>query len=410
MNFPLRIALRYIFTKRSFHFITVISVISLIGITIGVAALISVLSIFNGFRDFTEKQLIGFDPHIRIQAQQGAWIQNPDSLTHSLKKINEIKYISPLLQGRAVVIKSGNMQVFNLNSIDPASLNEVSDITKTTVLGTFYIGNINFSPAIALGAGLADRIKALPGDTISLISPTLIESSIRTFRLNNPVKAIVSAIFQTNDKNYDNLNAYTNLQTGKRLFNPPKNSVSTIDIKLFNINKTIEVKNQIEKKLPSDYSVNTWYDLHKQLYRIIDLERLLAFLVMSLIIIIAVFNVLASLSMTVVEKKQDIGILKALGAEDKDIRNIFIFQGSIIGFISTSLGVLLGLAFCYGQIYFSWFKLDGANFLISAIPVIVKTTDILIIALFALLLSICASIYPAKRASSTNIINSIHSE
>jgi len=410
VKFPLRIAIRYIFTKRSFHFITVISIISLIGITIGVASLISVLSIFNGFRDFTEKQLIGFDPHIRITAKKGAWIENSDFLIKNILKINGIKYCIPSIQGRTVAVKSGNMQVFTLNSVHPEYLNKVSEISKTTVLGKFYLSSMGDLPTIALGVGVADRIKAMPGDTISLISPKLIESALRTFRINNPIKVIVSGLFQTNDKNFDNANAFTNAQIGTILFLPPPNSANTLDIKIYDIKSVEIIKSEILKILPVEFEVNTWYDLHKQLYEVIEFERLLAFLVMSLIVIIAVFNVLASLSMTVVEKKQDIGILKAIGAKDVDIRNIFVFQGSIIGVFSTILGVLLGLGFCYGQIYFEWFKLDGANFLISAIPVLVKWTDVVIISFFSLILSVLASIYPAKRAAKTVIIQSIHSE
>jgi lipoprotein-releasing system permease protein len=410
MKFPLRIAIRYIFTKRSFHFITVISFISLIGIAIGVAALISVLSIFNGFRDFTEKQLIGFDPHIRITAKEGAWIENADSTINIIKRNYEVKFCIPVIQGRTVAIKSGNMQVFTLSAVNPWQLATVSDISKTTALGTFYIGDLRGTPAIALGVGLADRIKALPGDTISLISPKLIESAVRTFRINNPIKAIVSGLFQTNDKNFDNIHAFTNEEVGRRLFSPPPYSATSIDIKLDDINQVQKVKSVIENKLPSNLEVFTWYDLHKQLYQIIDFERMLAFVVMSLIVIIAVFNVLASLAMTVVEKKQDIGILKAIGAKDSDIRDIFILQGSIIGLISTFLGVTLGLGFCFGQIHYSWFKLDGANFLISAIPVLVKWTDVIFISVFSLILSFLATIYPSKRASKTKIINSIHSE
>ncbi|MFH1052185.1 MAG: ABC transporter permease [bacterium] len=410
MKFPLRIAFRYIFTKRSFHFITVISVISIIGITIGVAALISVLSIFNGFRDFTEKQLIGFDPHLRINSESGAWLNNCDSLIETIKKLDEIKFCVPVIQGRTVAIKESNMQVFYLNSVNQNDLKSVSDIANTIVLGSFYIGKINGTPAIALGAGLADRIKALPGDTVSLISPKLIESSIKTFRISNPIKTIVSGIFQTNDKNFDNINAFTNEEVGQRLFAPPLNSAFSLDIKLYDINNVKKVKSKLQSILPEHLEVLTWFDLHKQLYQIIDFERMLAFVVMSLIVIIAVFNVLASLSMTVVEKKQDIGILKAIGAKDKDIQNIFVLQGTMIGIISTFFGVVLGLGFCFGQIHFNWFKLDGANFLISAIPVLVNWTDVLFISAFSLTLSVIASIYPAKRAAKTIIIQSIHSE
>src|SRR3989339_1694236 len=132
MKYQLRIALRYVFTKRSFHIITVISFISLVGIVIGVAALIAVLSIFNGFRDFTEQQLIGFDPHLRIIPKEKAWIQNSANIFAVTDKIKGIKNISPVIQGRIIGIKGNNMQVFTLNAIDYENLKGVSDISKKT--------------------------------------------------------------------------------------------------------------------------------------------------------------------------------------------------------------------------------------------------------------------------------------
>jgi lipoprotein-releasing system permease protein len=410
MKYTIKIALRYIFTKRSFHFINVISIISFIGIIIGVASLIAVMAIFNGFRSFTEKQLIGFDPHLRILPKNGNWINNSDSLINKIQIIHEVKNAIPILQGRTIGIKKNNMQVFTLNSISPKDLSKVSDISKTTIAGTFFLGKVNDLSTIVLGAGLADRIKALPGDTISLISPKLIESSIKRFGFPNTRMVFVSGLFQTNIREFDNTYAYSNQEIGTRLFLPPANSFNSIDIKLDNLKLLEKTKRKLSSVIPENLELMTWYDLHKQLYQIMDFERILAFIVMSLIIIIAVFNILASLSMTVVEKKRDIGILKSLGASNKEIMHIFMFQGSLIGLISTIMGVIIGLAFCYGQLKYGWFKLDSNNFLISAIPVNVQFIDVFFTALLSILLSSIVSIYPARRAAKINIVNSIHSE
>jgi len=410
MNFTFRIGFRYIFTKRSFHVITVISIISLIGIVIGVAALISVMSIFNGFREFTEKQLIGFDPHIRIIGKNGAWINESDSLLKQIDKISEIKSFAPSIQGRSIAINGNNMQVFTTNAIDENYLNKVSDIEKTIISGNFFTGFYNSIPSIVLGVGVADRLKVLPGDTITVISPKAIESSIKSFQIANPIKLIVSGLFQTNAKDFDNVHAFTDISIGKRLFKPPYNSISTIDIKLKNTDDVNKIKQKLELIVDEDSEVATWYELHKQLYDIMNFERNLAFVIISLIIIIAVFNVLASLTMTVVEKRKDIGILKAMGASKRQIRNIFIIQGTTIGIISTVIGTILGLAFCYGQIEFGWFKLGGANFLISAIPVSIDYYNVLSICIVSLVLSFVASIYPAKRASDTIVIEAIRNE
>jgi lipoprotein-releasing system permease protein len=224
------------------------------------------------------------------------------------------------------------------------------------------------------------------------------------------IQVIVTGIFQTNAKDFDDIYSFTNEEIGRKLFHSPLNAASSIDIKLKNIDDVLIVKDEIKNIIPLDTQILSWYDLHKQLYDIMNFERTIAFIIMSLIIIIAVFNVLASLTMTVVEKKRDIGILKTLGATEKGIRNIFVLQGSMIGIISTFLGILLGVGFCLGQIQFGWFRLDSSNFLISAIPVSIKITDVVIITIFSLILSFLATIYPAKRAAKTLAIDSIRGE
>jgi len=410
MRLPLRIALRYIFTKRSFHFITVISIISIIGIIIGVAALISVMSIFNGFREFTERQLIGYDPHIRLISNNSTKINDFDTIISRIGSIKEIKFSMPVNEGRIIGINKSNMQVINLLSINPLDISKTSGIAKTIISGSFFLGEYYNLQTIVLGAGIADRLQALPGDTLSLMSAKMIESSIKSFSRKKPLKVIVSGIFQTNNQSYDNYYAYSSNRVGRKLFNSKLNSCTSIDIKLNSIDDLNKTKNKLKKLLNSDVDILTWYDLHRDLYQVMDLERILAFVVLSLIIFIAVFNILASLSMVVVEKRQDIGVMKSMGASQSQIKNIFILQGLLIGLISTALGTLLGLAFCYGQIKFSWFSMDGSNFLINAIPVSVHIFDIILIVVFSILLSFFATIYPAKRAAQTLIIESIREE
>lgn len=410
MKLPLRIALRYIFTKRTFHFITVISIISIIGIVIGVAALISVMSIFNGFREFTEKQLIGYDPHIRLISTKSSTINNYDSILTKIKTINNIRFAIPVNEGRIVAINESNMQVINLLSIDSNDKNKTSNIAQTIISGSFYLDKYYDFSTIVLGAGIADRLKALPGDTLSLMSAKMIESSIKSFSRKRPISVIVSGIFQTNNQTYDNLYAYTANNIGNKLFKTRPNNCTSIDIKLNSISNLSNVKSLLVKILGPDIGILTWYDLHKDLYEVMDLERILAFVILSLIVFIAVFNIFASLSMIVVEKRQDIGVLKSIGASQSLIKNIFVLQGLTIGLISTGLGTLLGLAFCYAQMKFGLFSMDGSNFLINAIPISIHFFDISLIVIFSISLSFLATIYPSKRAAKTLIIESIREE
>jgi len=410
MKLPVRIAVKYIYPFRSFHFITVITTLSLIGIIVGVAAIICVTSIFNGFREFAENQLLSFDPHIRIAAQKGAWINNCDSINELLKCEPGIKASASVIQGRTVILKGSNLQVSTLNAVRQKDFRYVSGIDTSIILGRFLLRSQPYFPTIVIGAFLADKLHALPGDTLTLMSPALIETAILSLSSNVGVQVRVAGIFQTNNREYDESYLFASFDVGQNLFKLQDNTAFSIDIRINDISEVNKIKAKLEKKFRGTLIVQSWYDLHKDLYDIMKLERVAAFVVLSLIIIIAAFNVLASLSMTVVEKHKDIGVLKSSGAKDSLIRNIYMITGIFIGLISTVIGALLGLGLCYGQIKFSWYQLDKTKFLISAVPVSVHYSDVILVVIFSLFLSLAASIYPAHKASKLLITNAIREE
>ncbi|MBX3042919.1 MAG: ABC transporter permease [Candidatus Kapabacteria bacterium] len=409
MKIELRIALRYIITKRSFHFISVITILSLIGITVGVAALISVLSIFNGFQNLTKAQFIGFDPHLRIVPEKGAWIDADEKLIEKIRSMPETKQVTKTIGGRIVGINDKELQVFSLVSIPKEDLDFLEGVRKTTIFGNFSIQTSSGFPAMVMGNALADRLRVLPGDTIKLVSPKMIEQSVVGFQRQREVRAVVTGIFNSNIKDYDIMYGFASDTLGKLLLNPKIGHYSTIDIKLHKIENLEYVKSNLHTLTAgiSNIKIQSWQDLNPDLFNIMRFERFATFSILSIIIVLAVFNVLVSLSMTVVEKRQDIGILKALGAGRSMIRNIFLWEGIIIGIVSTTIGTALGLFLTWGQINFKWFRIDASKFIIDAIPVAVSTSDVVIVALFSLFLTSIATIYPAFRASSTEVIEAI---
>jgi lipoprotein-releasing system permease protein len=407
MNLSLKIALRYIFARHSFNFISVITGISLLGITVGVAALIIVMSIFNGFRELTESQIVGFDPHLRIIPQGGPWIDNPMQISESLDSNISVTASSPVIRGRVVAMNQSNLQVFTLNAIDSSDVDFYQGVSRATIYGNFKTKGL---PGIIIGAGLADRLSVLPGDTLTLLAPGMIERLIRTFRFHTGKQFVVSGVFLTNLKDYDIRYGFADIRAGRRLFSAPDNSVSTIDIRTTDFKKINEIKNNIAGELPEAASVLSWRDLHRELYEVMQFERLASFAIISLIIIIAVFNVLASLTMTVVEKRSDIGVLKSLGASDKMISRIYLYEGGLIGLMSSLAGGIIGSAVCLGQIHYKWFRVDAAKYIIDSIPVSLHFQDVVIVMLFSFFLALTATIYPARRAAATRAIEAIRSE
>lgn len=408
MNITLRIALKYLTTFRFNHFITYITIISIIGIVIGVAALIIVISIFNGFEEFTENQLHSYDPHLRIIPKSGVWL-NYEEVLSKIENIPEISHSFPVISGRVIISKDKGLKSITLNSLKIEDFAKLEGFKKAKIYGKLNIQPKGRKLNLLVGAMVADDLRILPNDTVRLMSLNMIERSLVSLSYSPGLEAQVSGIFQSNNIEYDNDYAFIDFESGKYILNPPPKSASMVDIELFDGKKTSEIQKKVEQLFPN-LKVETWYDLHKELYNIMKLEQLGVFIVLSLIILIAVFNVLASLAMTVVEKKQDIGILMSIGATPSMIRKIYLYVGSIIGLFSTILGTIIGLAMCYGQINFGWIKLSTTKFLISTLPVSVYYSDVLLIFAFSVIISFLATIYPAKRAAEMIVIEAIRTE
>jgi lipoprotein-releasing system permease protein len=401
------IALRYILGKRSLNIITVITFISILGITTGVAVIIVVMSIFNGFRDFTENQIFKHDPHIRIVPEKGNSLNENTELSKYLINNNNIESFAPIIKDRIAVLDNDNMLISEMISVDDEHIDYLDDFTSFIALGSMnrYLANDNY---ILIGAGIADQLSLYPGDTINLVSPELIEMSLRTFRKASPVKAIVSGVFQTNNPKYDHNMIIGKIGLISKLSFKQKYA-DYIDIK---INNPYE-NEKLEKGLNSEFQgikTLSWKELNIELYNVMQFEQLAAFTILSIIILIAVFNILASLTMSVIDKKSDIGALKAMGATNEFIKLIFRKVGFFSGLISTFAGTILGLGFCYLQINYKLFRVDTTKFLIDAIPIKIDYFYVIAIIILSLILTYFATFYPAKRASETLIINSLRDE
>lgn len=410
MKFEIFIALRYIFAKRSFNFITVITVLSIIGITVGVAALIVVISIFNGFQNITKQQFLGFDPHLRIVPKEGNWF-NSGQLLNEIKQHDNVGEAVESYNSKVIGFNNNQVQVFELLALDESQIDFYSGIERATIFGKFkLITDDKIMSAIVLGNVLADKLRVLPGDTLTLLSPRSIEKIMSGVGMRGAQKAFVAGIYNSNIKDYDSRFGFSNDLLAKAILNPKVGEINSIDIRLHDLKYIEQTTSELNKIISDNLQILTWQDLNPDLFAIMRFERFSTFAVLSLIIMLAVFNVLISLSMTVIEKRRDIGVMRSIGASKVNMRNIFIYQGIIIGLLSTFLGVIIGLFVSYGQINYKWFKVDSSKFIIDAIPLDIHMADIWVIAIFSLILSSLSAIYPANRAADVEVINSIRTE
>ena len=406
MNFESFIAQRYLISKHKINFITIISFISIAGITIGVAALIVVLSVFNGFSSLVIDYLMNLDPHIRITAISNEGEKNIAKLTQLLNSQKDVKSFSPYIEGKVLAYSKGITQVVNLKGIDERSADNVYLLNKNLVDGKDdnFIKN---SSGVFVGLQLADKLLVMSKDSLTLISPSNIEQTITQFTMPVSKKVYVDGIFSSKNNEYDGGYIFCSLKDAQYLFGY-KNSYQGFDIKLDDITNSERVKKILQSKIDlKNYKIETWYDFHQELYSVMQVERWAAYIILSLIIAVATFNILGSLSMSVIEKKRDIGILRAMGATEKSVLRIFMVEGLLIGLIGTLLGVIIGYGICYIQIHYNIYPLDPSQYKINSLPVEVRVSDFFSICGVSMLLSFLASLFPAKRAAKVNPISAI---
>ncbi len=402
------IARRYLLSRRRVRFVNLISVISVVGITAGVAALLIALSVFNGFNSVVTSVLVGFDPHLRIERQGNISAARYMELTGVLSQNPRISSYAPYVSGKAMLVARSFNRVVWLRGVDARRIAGVSGLREHIVLGSLSLADTAGSGAMVVGLTLADRLGIVVGDEVSVISPYGFQSALS---LGTPemMKFRVAGIFESDNKEYDASYAYISISRAQRLFNCA-GMYSGIDVRTATLADADRVKEELAPRMPSGTVISTWYDLHKSLYSVMKIERWSAYVLLSLIVIVATFNMLGSLTMTVIEKRRDIAVLRAMGMGTGRITRIFMVEGMIIGIAGTIAGVVIGLVVLWLQLRYQFFPLDPTIYIIPAIPVQIQWPDFVSIAAASLGLSFLAAYIPARRASRTQPAESLRWE
>ncbi len=407
MKFESFISKRYLISKHKINFISIISFISVAGITIGVAALIVVLSVFNGFGSLVTSFLINFDPHVRIEITSPEGFGKQQELKSAIQSIPDVNKFAPYVDGKVLAYHKGNIQVINLKGISEKTGNDIYGINKSMLYGKYDFSDSQGFPGIILGLTLADKLESLIGDTVTIVSPVGIEKTITQFSMPKTQRFIVRGIYSSNNNDYDASYIFSSLRAAQNLFGY-NNRIQGYDIRLNNIDQSPEVKKQLESKLNTNYfSVSTWYDFHRELYKMMTIERWAAYIILCLIVAVATFNILGSLSMSVIEKTRDIGILRSMGVTEKSVLKIFMYEGLLIGVVGTLAGLLLGYFICFLQLKFNIYPLDPTQYKIDSLPLQLRLTDFFFVTGASMLLSFLASLFPAKRAAKVNPLEAI---
>lgn len=415
MNLSFHIARRYLFAKKSHNAINIISMISVFGIALATAALVCVLSVFNGFTGVVSRTFSAFDPELQITPAQGKVFDPANPQIEEVKKITEIAFTSESLEENALLKNGERQEPIILKGVSKKFEN-LADIDKLIIDGRFLLredasGTAENAESDSLtewhidngvvGAGLAMFL----GVRANFVNPVEIYVPKRNVKVNpaNPSTAFdrssvfVSGVFALNQAKYDDQMMIVSIDLARELLRY-ETEVSSIDIKLKNAAEADKVQAKIKSILGDHYLVKNRFEQQEDLFRMVSIEKWVTFLILAIILVIAVFNIVGSLTILIIEKNEDIRILKNLGADNKLILKVFLFEGCLITLVGTIAGIILGLIICLLQQHFGLLQLGSTpgTFVMDAYPVVVEPLDVLLIFVTVSLISLLAVIYPVN--------------
>jgi lipoprotein-releasing system permease protein len=398
MNIIRFISRRYLFSRKHISLISVLTGISIAGITLGTALLIIVLSVFNGFFDVIRGFLLSFDPDIRVELAASPSMAFDADIFENVLQHPEVVNLAPYVQGKAMLIsQSQRNDVVTVRGVQRGSHIRITELENSVQNGVFDLSVQNNRPGLVIGETLVNRYGLSPGDDIALLSPSGMRRALTQFAAPRISRFQVRGSYNI-QQIIDEEIVYIDLDAAQRLFNM-RNEVTGFDIQLTDTDLAERVKTDLQKILGDDYRIQTWYDLQKPLYDVMNLEKWASYFILMIIVLVAVLNIIGSLTMIVIQKKKDIGVLLAMGMTPKNIKKIFISQGIQIGIIGCGIGGILGILISLAQKEYGIVKLTS-SFIIDAYPVMINPFDILLIVGGSMLLCLGASWYPAMRASS----------
>lgn len=402
MNFELFVSLRYLLAKRRQTFISLITFISIAGVAVGVMALIVVLAVMNGFQDDLRNRILGITSHAIVGSFNGTF-SDYQHLLEEVEKEPGVMAATPFIHAQVMISSGKSVSGALLRGIDPQTAARVINIQENMIRGN--LGDLRSEKVagegppvqgIILGVELCNNLGVRQGEWVTVISPSgrlTPMGQVPKSKLFQVVGVLQSGMYE-----YDNTLAYISLSAAQQ-FLGLADVVSGIEMRLEDIYLAREVADSLRTRLGLPYWVRDWMQMNRNLFSALKLEKVVMFIILTLIILVAAFNIVSSLIMLVMEKTRDIAILKAMGATTSSIRKIFVMEGFLIGTSGTILGLLGGFALCSLLKKYQFIELPRDVYYISTLPVKLELSDVGMIALSAIVISLVATFYPSRQAA-----------
>ncbi|MFP4168424.1 MAG: lipoprotein-releasing ABC transporter permease subunit [Desulfonatronovibrionaceae bacterium] len=401
MRFESFVAGKYLLARRKQSFISIISIISMAGVALGVASLIVVLGVMNGFSTNLRDKILGVNAHVVVGNYKSA-IQDYKELGAEIASREEVDGVTPFIYSEVMLNTPGGVKGVALRGIDPDTAEGVLSIGEDMVSGSLRaLKDTDSEPGIILGKELSSRLGIGVGSLVNVLSPSGRKSAggfspeIKRFR--------VKGVFDTGMYEYDSSLAYTTIKAGQDILGFENDAVTGMELRVRDVYKADKTAADLEETLGGyPFYVRDWMDMNQNLFSALKLEKTAMAVILIMIVLVGSFSIVTTLIMLVMEKTRDIAILMSMGATAKMIRRIFVLQGVIIGAVGTSLGFALGLGACWLLEKYQFIQLPKDIYYLDHLPVLLQATDLILIGVVAMLLCLLATIYPARQAAGLN--------
>jgi len=408
MAFEYFIGARYLRAKQKQSFISLITILSIAGVTVGVMALIVVIAVMAGFESDLKTRILGIESHLVVR-RHGEPIVDYQKISTRIAAIPGVAAATPTVNDQIMLRSAAGVSGAVVRGVDSDTAGGVISVLTPEILGALKPpaqknGAGFVPPGIILGKQLGRRLGVIVGDVVYIISPRgmLIPAGhvpgMRRFK--------VTGFFESGMYEFDGSLSYIRLSQAQKMMRMP-GAVSGIDVRLNDIYQAKEVAAKISDTLGFPFWTQTWMQMNKNLFSALKLEKTVMFIILALIVLVAAFNIASSLIMMVMEKTRDVAILKAMGATNKSIRKIFVFKGLVIGAIGTLLGVVFGFALCWLLEKYKFIELPGDVYYITTLPVRLEMLDVVMIAAAAIVICFLATLYPANQAAKLDPVDAI---
>ncbi len=399
MNYETAIGLRYLRSKRKERFISLTTWIAAAGIAIGVMALIVVIAVMTGFQDKIRERILGVSPHILVMSLGGD-LANPQSAVNAVKSVSGVKEAFPFVTFQAMVQAGRQVSGALVKGVNPADHRFMSSFIKEGKIDA--LGKQN---TILVGRELAKHLGLFIGDRLTMMVPFGGYSPMGA--MPETVRVQVGGIFETGMYEIDNTMLIMSLKDMESTMGV---GATGVEVKLVDVYKADEVRQAINRKLGPGFFGRTWIEMNRNLFSALKLEKIVMFIILALIILVASFNIISSLIMTVMEKKKDIAILKAIGARKRSIMKIFIMEGLTIGVVGALVGSSVGYLGCEIVTRYNLIKLPQDIYMIGTLPMKVSPFDVVVIALVTVVICVLSTLYPSYKAANIDPVETLRYE